>query len=104
MKVDVRDIRSATQAARNFGALVDEVESGATIVVVRNNRPVTVMAPISMMERLDEIGEREEDLRLLALALTRAATSDGTLRSWDDVAAELGIDLTALADDTDDAE
>lgn len=99
MKVDTRDIRSATQAARNFGAIVDEVEGGATIVVVRNNRPVSVIAPVSAMERLDEIDEREEDLRLLAVALVRAATTRGPLVELDDLLDELGIAPDDLTDD-----
>lgn len=99
MKVDTRDIRSATQVARSFGAIVDEVEAGATIVVVRNNRPVSVIAPVSVMERLDEIEEREEDLRLLAVALVRAATTEGPLVDLDDLIAELGVDPPDLADE-----
>jgi len=99
MKVDTRDIRSATQAARTFGAIVDEVEAGATIVVVKNNKPVTAFVPIATMDRLDDLDEREEDLRLLALALTRVATSGGALRDWDEVAADLGIDLAGMSED-----
>lgn len=104
MKVDTRDIRTATQAARNFGAIVEEVESGHTILVMKNNRPVSVIAPVSMMERLDEIEEREEDVRLLAIAIARMATSDGPLRDLEDVAAELGIDLDELDDPDEEAE
>lgn len=103
MKVDTRDIRSATQAARNFGAIVDEVESGRTIVVVRNNHPVSVIAPVAIMERLDAIDEREEDVRLLAIAIARMSTTSGPLRDLDDVAAELGVDLDDLDEDEDDA-
>ena len=93
MKVDTRDIRSATQVARNFGQITDEVESGRTIVVVRNNAPVGVLAPVSLLERLDAVDEREEDLRLLGIALVRVNTSDGVLVELDELAAELGIDL-----------
>jgi prevent-host-death family protein len=104
MKVDTRDIRSATQAARNFGAIIEEVEAGTTIVVVKNNRPVVGIAPIATMERLIRVEEREEDLRLLAVAFTRAATSQGPLREWDEVAAELGIDLDEVGAVPDDSE
>lgn len=98
MKVDTRDIRTATQAARNFGAIVDEVESGRTILVLKNNRPVSVIAPVSLMDRLDAIEDREEDLRLLAVAITRMSTTGGPLQDLEDVAAELGIDLDELDD------
>lgn len=96
MKVDTKNIRSATQAARNFSSIIDEVEAGSTIIVVRNNRPVTAIAPIATLDRLDTIDEREEDLRLLAIALTRAETASGPLQPWDEVAAELGINLDDL--------
>jgi len=99
MKVDTRDIRSASAVGRNFGAVTDEVEAGRTIVVVKNNRPVGVVAPVSVMERLDAIDEREEDLRLLTLALVRMQTNpEPVLHDWNDVAAELGIDLADLED------
>lgn len=93
MKFDTRDIRSASQVARNFGQIADEVESGRTIVVVRNNAPVGVLAPVSLIERLDAVEEREEDLRLLAIAWARSATSDGTLVDLDELATELGVGL-----------
>lgn len=51
---------------------------------------------------MDEIDDREEDLRLLALALVRSHTSDGALRDWDEVAAELGINLTELGESGED--
>lgn len=93
MKVDTRDIRSASHVARNFGKVADEVEAGRTIVVMRNNAPVGVIAPVSLVERLDAVDEREEDLRLLGIALARSATSDGNLVNLDDLATELGVDL-----------
>lgn len=101
MRVETRNIRSATQAARSFGSILEEVESGDTIVVVKNNRPVAAVSSISTLERLDEIDEREEDLRLLVVALTRVETSQGPLRDWEDVAAELGIDLADVRDGDD---
>ncbi|WP_284297931.1 type II toxin-antitoxin system prevent-host-death family antitoxin [Homoserinibacter gongjuensis] len=93
MKVDTRDIRAASQVARNFGQVTDEVEAGRMIVVVRNNTPVGVLAPVSLVDRLDAVDEREEDLRLLGLALVRLNTSSGDLVELDELAAELGVEL-----------
>ncbi|MBN9139435.1 MAG: type II toxin-antitoxin system prevent-host-death family antitoxin [Micrococcales bacterium] len=93
MKVDTRDIRAASQVARNFGQITDEVEAGRTIVVVRNNTPVGVLAPVSLVDRLDAVDEREEDLRLLGIALIRMNTSAGELVELDELAAELGVEL-----------
>jgi len=104
MKVDVRDIRSATVVGRNFGAVTDEVESrGSTVVVVKNNRPIAGVVPIEVIDRLDTISEREEDMRLLALALVRMVTNpDPVLHDLDDVARDLGIDLNELDDTEED--
>jgi PHD/YefM family antitoxin component YafN of YafNO toxin-antitoxin module len=93
MKVDTRDIRAASQVARNFGSVADEVEAGRTIVVMRNNAPVGVLAPVSLLERIDAVDEREEDLRQLGIALVRMNTSEGDLVELDELAAELGVDL-----------
>ena len=93
MKVDTRDIRSASRIARNFGQVTEDLEAGRTIVILRNNAPVGVLAPVSLMDRLDEVDEREEDVRLLAAALVRSSTSTGELVALDDLAAELGVDL-----------
>lgn len=101
MKVDVRDIRPVSLVGRNFGAVTDEVESqGSTVVVVKNNRPIAGVVPIEVIDRLDAITEREEDMRLLALALVRMTTNpDPVLHDLDDVARELGIDLEELEDE-----
>jgi antitoxin (DNA-binding transcriptional repressor) of toxin-antitoxin stability system len=93
MKVDTRDIRSASHVARNFGKIADEVEAGRTIVVMRNNAAVGVIAPVSLVDRLDALDEREEELRLLGIALARSATSDGSLVDLEGLARELGVDL-----------
>jgi len=95
MRVDTRDIRSASVVGRNFGAITDEVaDQGTTIVVVKNNRPTVGVVPISVIDELDSIREREEDIRLLALALLRMTLNpDPVLHELDDVLAELGVNL-----------
>ncbi|MGC5166464.1 hypothetical protein [Luteimicrobium sp. DT211] len=105
MKVDTRDLRSASWVGRNFGAVTDEVEAGRTIVVMKNNRPTSVVAPISVLESIDALDEREEDLRLLALALVRSETTSGRTFTLEETAADLGIDLDELAsEESDDAD
>lgn len=93
MKVDTKNIRSASQLARNFGQATEDLEAGRTIVVMKNNTPLGVLAPLSVMDRLDAIDEREENVRLLALALVRSLTSEGPLVPLEDLLAELDIDL-----------
>ena len=96
VKIAVPDIRSVSQVGRNFGTVTDEVEQGRSILVVKNNRPVAAVVPPEIIEQLDEIGEREENIALLVLSYVRMATNQGPLHSLDDVAAEFGIDLAEL--------
>jgi prevent-host-death family protein len=49
---------SATEASRNFSELLDEVEAGATVHIVRRGREVCVMAsspPETRRRKLSEI-------------------------------------------------
>ena len=96
MMIAIPDIRSVSQVGRSFGAVTDEVESGRSILVVKNNRPVAAVVPPEALERLDGIAEREEDVRLLVMSLVRLATNDAPLRTLDAVASELGFDLDAI--------
>jgi hypothetical protein len=65
-------------------------------VVVRNNKATAVIAPLSVMEQASQLDEREEDLRLAALALVRLSTTSGRMRPLEDVATDLGFDLDQL--------
>lgn len=94
MKTDTRDLVSATKAARDFSSITARVADGNRVVVLKNNEPSVAIVPMSDMEQLDRIAEREEDMRLLAVALTRVVTDDGAGRkTLEEFAAELGIDL-----------
>lgn len=93
MKTDTRDLVSATKAARDFSSITTHVSNGRRIVVLKNNEPAVAIVPMSDIERLDNIEEREDDMRLLAVALMRVATDSGERHSLADVAAEFGIDL-----------
>lgn len=93
MKVDTRNLVSATTATRDFSRISAEAAEGRTFVVVRNNEPTVAIVPVAAMDRLDRLDELEGDLRLMAVALARVATDDGSRFSLDDVAAEFGVDL-----------
>ncbi len=67
---------TATEAARNFGAVLDEAERGETIIVTRGGRPVATIgpAPACPGRALKELLRRHrpdaawaEDLRALRL-------------------------------------
>lgn len=94
MKTDTRDLVSATKVARDFSSIAARVADGGRVVVLKNNEPSVAIVPMADIEQLESVADREEDMRLLAIALTRIATDDGAGRkTLDEFAAELGIDL-----------
>lgn len=93
MRTDTRDLVSATKAARDFATITNQAHDGRRFVVLKNNEPCVAIVPMSEIDALDSIQEREENIRLLAVALTRKATDSGVRHSLEDVAAEFGIDL-----------
>lgn len=101
MKTDTRDLVSVTELSRNVSQYVSDADEGRTFIVLKNNRAAAAVVPISEMEKIDALAEREEDLRLWALATARALTDTGERFSLEDVAAELGIDLEELRDEPD---
>ncbi|MGH3565906.1 MAG: hypothetical protein ACRDRH_07705 [Pseudonocardia sp.] len=48
------------------------------------------------MDRLQRIDELEDDLRLLSIALVRAAADSGRRCDLDDVLTQVGIDANSL--------
>lgn len=96
MRVDTRDLVSVTELGRDLSRHVNEAHDGRTVVVLKNNQPAAALVSPAEMERLQNLDEREEDLRLLALAVVRLATDTGERVSLDDLASELGFDLDAL--------
>ncbi|MDR0284309.1 MAG: type II toxin-antitoxin system Phd/YefM family antitoxin [Propionibacteriaceae bacterium] len=91
MLTDTRDLVSVTEASRAFSRLTQEVADGRTVVVLKNNEPAMAMVPMDVVEGLTKVGERESDVRLLALALARTFTDDGVRYDLDSVLAEAGV-------------
>lgn len=61
---------------------------------MRNSKAVAVV--VDSMDRLQRLEELEDDLRLLSIALVRAAADSGRRHDLDDVLAEVGIDPADL--------
>jgi prevent-host-death family protein len=103
MKINMEDLISVTEASRQgVSKLVSEASAGRDLVLIRNNKPAAAIVGIEKLERLQRM---EEDVKLLALAVVRAATDTGERVSLDDAAARFGIDLDELAEeDADDEE
>lgn len=94
MNVDTRDLISVTEAnSKGVSKLVTDAENGRPQVLMRNSKAVAVIVDIASMDRLQRLDELEDDLRLLSVALVRAAADDGRRYELDDVLAEAGIDL-----------
>lgn len=94
VNIPTSNIIGITEASRELSRYVTATsEEGATFLVMKNNRPVAAIVNPEFIDQLQEIDEREQDMRLLALALARIVTDSGNRHDLDDVAAELGISL-----------
>jgi prevent-host-death family protein len=85
---------SVTEAAsRGVPGLVKDAESGQDVVVARHGRPV---AAVVSMRRLEQMQTLEQDLRDVALVLTRAATDTGARVGLDEAITAFGFDRAEL--------
>lgn len=100
MMIDHRDVVGVTELSNSSSRLVAAAADGRDIIISKNNRPTAALVGIS---RLQELEDREENMALLALALTRIATDNGNRTELDDFINELGLadDVAALDDDED---
>ncbi|QXU56627.1 MULTISPECIES: type II toxin-antitoxin system Phd/YefM family antitoxin [Rhodococcus] len=92
MQIDTRDLVSVTELSQTLSRRIADAHEGRLTVVLKNNQPVAALVGPEDIERLQNLDEREENLRLLSLALVRMATDTGERISLDDLVAELGID------------
>jgi antitoxin (DNA-binding transcriptional repressor) of toxin-antitoxin stability system len=100
MNVDTRDLISITEAnSKGVSKLVADAENGRPQVLLRNSRAVAAIVNIDSMDRLQRLEEMEDDMRLLSIALVRAAADSGRRYDLDDVLAEAGIDADSLDDE-----
>lgn len=93
VNIPTGNIVGVTEVSGNVSRYMADVADGQSFLVMKNNRPVAAIVNPGVLDRLQEIDEREEDLRLLCLALARILTDSGNRHDLDDVAAELGISL-----------
>jgi prevent-host-death family protein len=91
MMIDERDMISASEAARCPSKLFREAAEGRRFVIITNNSPTAAVVSMEQYHALNELREREENLRLLALAVTRIAADTGRRHALDDVIADLGF-------------
>lgn len=98
MMIDHRDVVGVTELANSSSRLVACAAQGRDIIIAKNNKPTAVLLGI---DRLQELEDREENMALLALSLTRIATDNGNRTELDDFIAELGLtdEVAALGDD-----
>ena len=88
MMIDHRDVVGVTELANCSSRLVAAAADGRDVIISKNNRPTAALVGI---ERLQQLDDREENVALLALALTRMATDNGNRTELDDFISELGL-------------
>ncbi len=103
MNINIDDLISVTEANRQgVSKLVSAASAGRELILIKNNKPAAVIIGIEKLERLQRL---EEDIRLLTMAVVRAATDTGERVTLEDAAARFGIDLGELAmEDAEDEE
>lgn len=80
-------------AKRGVPGLARDAETGSSIVVERNHRPVAAIIGVNELHRYQEA---ERDLRDLAVVLIRTATDTGERTSLSDVLTRFGFDRATL--------
>ena len=83
---------------RGIAGLARDAETGSSITVERNHRPVAAIIGVNELHRYQEA---ERDLRDLAVVLIRTATDDGERTSLDDVFSRFGFDRAILEREVD---
>lgn len=101
MITNTENLVSVSDLSNSVSRRVTQVETGDPLLVLRNNRPVAALIGIEAAERVARVDELEEDLKLLALTLTRKATDSGERFSLDEVLADAGLDADELAAEED---
>lgn len=101
MMIDHRDVVGVTELANSSSRLVADAAQGRRIIISKNNRPTAALVGIECLQQLED---REENVGLLVLALTRLATDNGNRTELNDFIDELGLtdEVAALDDDDDD--
>ncbi len=80
---------------RGVSGLVSDTQEGKTVVVTRHHEPV---AAIVSMEQLAAAEELRDDLRDLALAVSRQVTDGGARTDFDQVLAAFGHTRESLSE------
>lgn len=100
MNINTGDLISVTDASKGgVSKLVTDAENGRPQVLVRNNKAVAAVVSLAQLDRLQRVDELEDDVRLLSIALARAAADSGRRYELDDVIKELGFESSELEGD-----
>jgi hypothetical protein len=79
-------------SAKGLSKIVSDAEGGHEWVLLRNSKPVAAVVGMGKLERLQQLEDVEDDLRLMALALARTVTDNGNRTSFGKVLAHFGLD------------
>ena len=75
MNIDTNDMISISEVSKHgVSKLVNEASEGREFILIKNNKPAAALVGIDKLERLQRV---EEDVKLLTMAIVRAATDTG---------------------------
>ena len=104
MLVDTEDLMSISEASKKgVSSLARSAQEGRDVVLLKNSEPVAAIVSMGRIEHMQNLEEAEEDLRLMALSLSRVVSDNGNRTSFDNVLAHFGLeeaDLVSVDDDT----
>ncbi|MEX1038409.1 MAG: type II toxin-antitoxin system Phd/YefM family antitoxin [Acidimicrobiia bacterium] len=83
----------STASKQGISRIVADAENGASVVIERHGKPAAVVVAAKRMELMLE---QEENLRLAALVLARAATDDGQRTTLDEAIEAFGYSRAEL--------
>lgn len=92
MLIDTDHMLTITAAsARGVSSLANDAANGHDLVLLRNGRPVAAVVSTERLDRMQRLEELDNDIHLLAIALSRVVLDDGTRVTLDDVLDGLGL-------------
>lgn len=93
MKFKLQNLVSVSEVSRSASATIAKAQAGEIQIILNHNKPVAAIVDISVLKRLRQLEEEDENRDLVALAEKRIREDNGVRHDLYDVAKRFGIDL-----------